>query len=129
MTASESASFNVLSSDTSKSLTFSAESFSAPFGSSNWTPTGEDFTYTVSVDNDYAYIKNAVNRVVARVRNVKTTQHNNCADGLTKSGAYNVVYVPDDTGTTISIKVKNISASGRYWYYRGSEQNLFTAYT
>ena len=51
VTASESASFNVLSSDTSKSLTFSAESFSAPFGSSNWTPTGEDFTYTVSVDN------------------------------------------------------------------------------
>lgn len=87
------------------------------------------YRYTVSVDNDYAYIKNAANRVVARVRNVKTTQHNNCADGLTKSGAYNVVYVPDDTGTTISIKVKNISASGRYWYYRGSEQNLFTAYT
>lgn len=51
VTASESASFNVLSSDTSKSLAFSAESFSAPFGSSNWTATGEDFTYIVSVDN------------------------------------------------------------------------------
>lgn len=51
ITASENATFNVLSSDTSKSLTFSAESFSAPFGSSNWTETGEDFTYIVSVDN------------------------------------------------------------------------------
>lgn len=51
VTASENATFNVLSSDTSKSLTFSAESFSAPFGSSNWTATGEDFTYIVSVDN------------------------------------------------------------------------------
>ena len=44
-------SFNVLSSDTSKSLTFSASTLAGPLGSEDMTEYTEDYTYTVGVDN------------------------------------------------------------------------------
>ena len=63
------------------------------------------------------------------VSGVRTNRHTNCADSLTASGTHSVMYVPDSSGTTISVKVKNISNASRYWYYRSSSQSLFTAYT
>ena len=51
ITASEGSSFNVLSSDTSKTLTFSAKSFSSPIGQAVMNPFVEDYTFVASVDN------------------------------------------------------------------------------
>lgn len=51
ITASEESTFNVLASDTSKTLTFSAKSYSSPIGQTVMTPFVEDYTYVVSVDN------------------------------------------------------------------------------
>lgn len=63
------------------------------------------------------------------VISVRTTKHSKCADSLTKSGTHALMYVPDSSGITISAKVKNISNASRVWYYRDSDQDLFTAYT
>ena len=62
------------------------------------------------------------------VSGVRTSQHNNCAESLTKYGTQALMYVPDTSGITLSTKVRNVSAAGRCWYY-GSNQTLFTAYT
>ena len=51
ITASEPNTFNVLSSDTSKTLTFSAKSFFSPIGQAVMNPFVEDYTFTASVDS------------------------------------------------------------------------------
>jgi hypothetical protein len=63
------------------------------------------------------------------VSGVRTVEHTKCADSLTRKGVYAVLYAPDDDGITVSVKLKNISAAGRCWYYRSSSQSTFTAYT
>lgn len=61
------------------------------------------------------------------------TPHTYSIAGVTKANNGNhklsVLYVPDDNGTTLSIKVRNISAANRYWYYRTSDQTPTTYYT
>ena len=104
--------------DTGRSVTIWNTNCSHSFKEQTFTSNG---TYYASTSGYSGYSK-----VVIKVR---TTEHTKCADSLNKSGAYAILYAPDPNGITISAKVKNISAAGRYWYYRSSEQNLFTAYT
>ena len=58
---------------------------------------GSSYTFTVSVDNSYAYIKNATNKTVARVTN---TAYGNGWDA-----AYDKVSIPGE-GTSASMTVK-----------------------
>ena len=63
------------------------------------------------------------------VSGVRTTKHSNSVDNLTKAGTYNVLYAVDSSGITLSVKVKNISSSGRVWYYRSSSMDPTNMYT
>lgn len=104
--------------DTGRSVTIWNTSCSHTFKEQTFTSNG---TYYASTSGYSGYSKVEIS--------VRTTKHSNCADSLTKSGTHALMYVPDSNGITISTKVKNISNASRVWYYRGSDQNLFTAYT
>ena len=104
--------------DTGRSVTIWNTSCSHTFKEQTFTSNG---TYYASSTGYSGYSKVVVS--------VRTTKHDNCADSLTKSGTHALMYVPDSNGITISTKVKNISNASRVWYYRGSDQSLFTAYT
>ena len=104
--------------DTGRSVTIWNTSCSHSFKEQTFTSNG---TYYASSTGYSGYSKVVVS--------VRTTKHDNCADSLTKSGTHALMYVPDSNGITISTKVKNISNASRVWYYRGSDQSLFTAYT
>ena len=104
--------------DTGRSVTIWNTSCSHTFKEQTFTSNG---TYYASSTGYSGYSKVVVS--------VRTTKHSNCADSLTKSGTHALMYVPDSSGITISTKVKNISNASRVWYYRGSNQDLFTAYT
>lgn len=104
--------------DTGRSVTIWNTSCSHSFKEQTFTSNG---TYYASSTGYSGYSKVVVS--------VRTTKHSNCADSLTKSGTHALMYVPDSSGITISTKVKNISNASRVWYYRGSNQDLFTAYT
>lgn len=104
--------------DTGRSVTIWNTDCSHTFKEQTFTSNG---TYYASSTGYSGYSKVVVS--------VRTTKHSNCADSLTRSGEHALMYVPDLSGITISAKVKNISTSGRYWYYRSGNQDLFTAYT
>lgn len=104
--------------DTGRSVTIWNSNCSHSFGERSFSSNGTFYAST------YGY--SGFSKVV--VSGVRSTSHSNCAEGLTKSGTYAILYAPDSSGTTISVKVKNISASGRCWYY-GSNQTLTTMYT
>ena len=104
--------------DTGRSVTIWNTSCSHTFKEQTFTSNG---TYYASTSGYSGYSKVEIS--------VRTTKHSNCADSLTKSGTHALMYVPDSNGITISTKVKNISNASRVWYYRGSDQSLFTAYT
>lgn len=104
--------------DTGRSVTIWNTDCSHTFKEQTFTSNG---TYYASSTGYSGYSKVVVS--------VRTTRHTNCADSLTKSGTHALMYVPDSSGITITTKVKNISNASRVWYYRGSDQDLFTAYT
>lgn len=104
--------------DTGRSVTIWNTNCSHTFKEQTFTSNG---TYYASSTGYSGYSKVVVS--------VRTTKHSNCADSLTKSGTHALMYVPDSSGITITTKVKNISNASRVWYYRGSDQDLFTAYT
>ena len=104
--------------DTGRSVTIWNSNCSHTFKEQTFTSNG---TYYASTSGYSGYSKVVIS--------VRTTQHTKCADSLTKEGSHALMYVPDSSGITISTKVKNISNASRVWYYRGSDQDLFTAYT
>ena len=104
--------------DTGRSVTIWNTDCSHTFKEQTFTSNG---TYYASSTGYSGYSKVVIS--------VRTTRHTNCADSLTKSGTHALMYVPDSSGITITTKVKNISNASRVWYYRGSDQDLFTAYT
>lgn len=104
--------------DTGRSVTIWNTDCSHTFKEQTFTSNG---TYYASSTGYSGYSKVVIS--------VRTTQHTKCADSLTKEGTHALMYVPDSNGITITTKVKNISNASRVWYYRGSDQNLFTAYT
>jgi len=104
--------------DTGRSVTIWNTSCSHTFKEQTFSSNG---TYYASSTGYSGYSKVVIS--------VRTTKHSNCADSLTKSGTHALMYVPDSSGITITTKVKNISNASRVWYYRGSDQDLFTAYT
>ena len=104
--------------DTGRSVTIWNTDCSHTFKEQTFTSNG---TYYASTSGYSGYSKVVIS--------VRTTQHTKCADSLTKEGSHALMYIPDSSGITISTKVKNISNASRVWYYRGSDQDLFTAYT